>query len=70
MPAPIPVTVAIRVGGPDRTLTVAVQRIPDATGAMPDAPPTSSQQVVVKNGVVQLGTPAFADGEAYVLRLG
>ena len=70
VPAPIPVTVAIRVGGPDRTLTVAVQRIPDATGAMPDAPPTSSQHVVVKDGVVQLGTPAFADGEAYILRLG
>jgi len=26
--------------------------------------------VVVKNGVVRFTTPPFADGEAYVLRLG
>jgi hypothetical protein len=70
VPAPVPVSVAIRVGGPDRALTLAVQRIPDATGSMPDAPPTSSQQVVVTGGVVRFATPPFADGEAYVLRLG
>ncbi|MBV8295810.1 MAG: fibronectin type III domain-containing protein, partial [Acidimicrobiia bacterium] len=70
VPAPVPVVVAIRVGGPDRTLTLSLQRIPDATGPMPDAPPTSSQPVVVKNGVVRFTTPPFADGEAYVLRLG
>jgi hypothetical protein len=70
VPAPIPVNVAIRVGGADRALTVALQRIPDDPGAMPDAPPTSSQQVVVKNGVVRFTVPAFADGEAYALRLG
>jgi hypothetical protein len=64
------VSVAIRVGGPDRAITLAVQRIPDATGTMPDAPPTSSQQVVVRGGVVRFATPPFADGEAYVLRLG
>jgi hypothetical protein len=70
VPAPVPVTVAIRVGGPDRALTLAVQRIPDATGSMPDAPPTATQQVAVRGGVVSFVTPPFVDGEAYVLRLG
>ncbi|HEV3354028.1 MAG TPA: hypothetical protein VG076_13960 [Acidimicrobiales bacterium] len=70
VPAPVAVSVAIRIGGPDRALTLAVQRIPDTPGTMPDAPPTSSQQVVVRSGVVRFATPPFADGEAYVLRLG
>jgi hypothetical protein len=69
-PGPLPVTVAINIGGPDRAITLAVQRIPDTDGAMPDAPPTSSQQIVVKGGVARFVTPPFADGEAYVLRLG
>jgi hypothetical protein len=70
VPAAIPVTVALRVGGPDRAIVLAIQRIPDATGPMPDAPPTESRQIVVRGGVARFVTPAFADGEAYVLRLG
>jgi len=70
VPAPLPLAVAIRVGGPDRTVTVAIERIPDDSGPMPDAPPPSSQQVVVRGGVVRFSIPAFADGEAYALRLG
>ena len=69
-PAPVPVTVAIKVGGPDRAITVGVERIPDAVGAMPDQPPASSQQIVVRGGVARFVTPPFADGEAYVLQLG
>jgi hypothetical protein len=69
-PAPLPVAIAVRVGGPDRAITLAIQRVPDATGSMPDPPPTSSQQIVVRGGVARFVTPPFADGEAYVLRLG
>ena len=69
-PAPVPVVVALKVGGPDRAITVSVERIPDAVGAMPDQPPTSSQQIVVRGGVARFVTPPFADGEAYVLQLG
>ena len=70
VPAAIPVTVALRVGGPDRAMVLAIQRLPDAPGPMPDPPPTSSQQVVVRGGVARFVTPPFADAEAYILRLG
>ncbi|MBV9040799.1 MAG: fibronectin type III domain-containing protein [Acidimicrobiia bacterium] len=69
-PAPVPLTVAIKVGGPDRAITVSVERIPDAVGPMPDQPPASSQQIVVRDGVARFVTPPFADGEAYNLQLG
>jgi hypothetical protein len=68
-PAPMPVTVAVRVGGPDRTLTVVVQRIPNVAGNVPDPPPERTQQFVVRGGVGRLLLPSFADGEAYALRV-
>jgi hypothetical protein len=68
-PAPSPVTVAIRVGGPDRTLTATVARIPDVNGTVPTQPPGNVQQVVVRGGVGRLVLPAFADGDAYTLRI-
>jgi hypothetical protein len=70
VPAPTALTVALRVGGPDRAVVMAVQRIPDTTGSVGDPPATSSQQIVVRGGVARFVIPAFADGEAYVLRLG
>ena len=68
-PAPTPVTVAIRVGGPDRTLTATVARIPDVDGTVPTQPPGNVQQFVVRGGVGRLVLPAFADGDAYTLRI-
>jgi hypothetical protein len=66
-PAPVDLTVAVRVGGSDRQAVVSVSHIPDANRSMlvPEAP--RFLNVPVRDGVARVPLANFADGEAYAL---
>jgi hypothetical protein len=68
-PDPTPLTVAVRVGGPDRALHAVVEHIPDADVDMPTREIGPSQSVAVEGGVARVPIASFADGEAYVVTL-
>lgn len=66
-PAPTPLTVAVRVGGADRTAQVEIRRIPNTTDDVPALPAPAEQAVAIQGGVARVQLPQFADGEAYLV---
>jgi hypothetical protein len=68
-PGPTPLTVAVNVGGPDRTLQAVVEHIPDVNSTMPAREMGAAQPVPVHGGVARVPIASFADGEAYVVTL-
>jgi hypothetical protein len=68
-PPPVNLTVAVRVGGPNRSAVVTIEHFPDANRSMqtPEAPKFVTVPVV--NGVARVPVNNFTDGEAYALTL-
>ena len=66
-PPPVNLTVAVRVGGGDRSAVVAIQHIPDANRSMllPETPKLSTVPIV--GGVARVPVNNFTDGEAYAI---
>ena len=66
-PPPVNLTVAVRVGGPNRSAVVTIEHFPDANRSMqtPEAPKFVTVPVV--NGVARVPVNNFTDGEAYSL---
>ena len=62
-------TVNVLVPQAATTAQVSVQEIPDESGAVPDAPPTTTTVQTVTNGLVSITIPAFQDGESYFLTI-
>jgi hypothetical protein len=66
-PPPVNLTVAVRVGGSNRSAVVTIEHFPDANRSMqtPEAPKFVTVPVV--NGVARVPVNNFTDGEAYAL---
>jgi hypothetical protein len=66
-PAPVDLTVAVRVGGIDRQAVAGVMRIPNVNATMPVSEAPRFVNVPVRDGVARVPVPQFADGDAYAL---
>jgi hypothetical protein len=66
-PAPVDLTVAVRVGGLDRQAVVSVVRIADVNATMPAPEAPHFINVPVRGGVARVPVARFADGDAYAL---
>jgi len=68
-PPPVNLTVAVRVGGGNRSAVVTIEHFPDADRTMlvPEAPRFVTVPVV--DGIARVPVNNFTDGEAHALTI-